>query len=313
MNEDACQRRPSSTQEEDQEAPLLIFQDEIQTHDDPALAFFELANAPVVAYQLSCDDTDEVNTSSARQTLIRIRQNSQAQTHTGGVVWETSYLLLEYLLSQQQSQSLGHVVELGAGCGLLGLTLAAAQRAPQVTLTEVDLVLPSLQDNLRRNPPKTWVSSIRTTNCRAMRLDWTRFREDAAEAGLAAHSVDTIVGTDVVFAPALVEPLWQTIDFLAHSQTIIYLCVQIRCAVSHQLLLDQASVYGFEMQDLIRTQDEDADTTATSSGIPVWAKEMECFLFRIQRTTPKTVPESAGAAGRRHNNRHKKRQKKQKD
>lgn len=270
--------------------PAVVFQDELLKHehydddDDPSLAFFELANAPVVAYRLlTTDDTDGV--------LVRVRQNSNAQTHTGGVVWETSYLLLEYLLQgpSSSSLSLGRVVEVGAGCGLLGIALAAAHRATEVTLTEVDLVLPLLRENAKRN--QALVESRRDTGrkhhdavqLRARRLDWTRCERDAGRAGLEPHSVDTILGTDVVFAPELVEPLWRTLRYLSHARTVIYLCVQIRCAVSHGILLNEASSYGFVMRQ-ITNDDDDDDDEKTAATLPPWAMKMECFLFRITRT-----------------------------
>eukprot|EP00977_Amphora_coffeiformis_P028960 scaffold38028_cov191-Amphora_coffeaeformis.AAC.5 len=293
---------------------LLVFQDELLKHehstndsDDPSLAFFELANAPMVAYRLSLPplhDDDE----SSRQVLVRVKQNSEAQTHTGGVVWETSYLLLGYLLGQQRRQkqqqqqqqprSVGRIVEVGAGCGMLGISLAVAGQASEVILTEVDLVMPLLQENVDEN--QSLLVSSRVT-MRACRLDWTQFKQDAKKAHLEPHSVDTIVGTDVVFTPKLVEPLWQTLQYLSHARTVIYLCVQIRCAASHEILLENAAAYGFVMEQIMNnsssnnnkdddnSDDGDEDGDGAIRSLPSWALEMECFLFRITRV-PDTKP-----------------------
>lgn len=262
---------------------VAIFQDQLDTNaaaeDDPSLVFFELANAPTIGYRL--DDN----------VLIRIHQNSEAQTHTGGVVWETSYLLLGYLL-QQQEQILGRiVVEVGAGCGLLGIALAVANKASErVVVTEVDQVLPLLSKNVQANQP--FLSTSRSSRLDVYPLDWTHFARDSAAAGLEPHSVDTIVGTDVVFSTALVEPLWQTLQYLSHRDTVIYLCLQVRCAAAHELLLSKVADYGFDMRTL-GANDEDQD------ALPRWAHQMECFLFCI--TPTQTIVDSSGSSKRRRN------------
>ena len=289
---------------------LVIFQDEMHKaasaddndESDPSLVFFELANAETVAYRLQRphsneDDNDnkhDNDNEASQDVLVTIQQNSQAQTHTGGVVWETSYLLLGYLLAQQQQQqqhrSLGRVVvEVGAGCGLLGIGLAVAGLAVErVVVTEVDLVMPLLQANVERN-----VSLLLSQQQQqqqqdgpslvAHQLDWTNFQPDAATAGIAPHSVDTIVGTDVVFTTSLVQPLWQTLHYLSHDRTVIYLCVQIRCAAAHELLLQTAGQHGFVLQRIDNGNHQQGEDSQVQL-LPTWAAQMECFLFCITRT-----------------------------
>ena len=50
-------------------------------------------------------------------------------------------------------------------------------------------------------------------------LDWNACESDCHRAIIAPHSMDTLVGTDVVFSTRLVEPLLQTMSYLAHSKT----------------------------------------------------------------------------------------------
>jgi hypothetical protein len=111
---------------------------------DVSSVFFELANAPSVSYRLQAsdsiddddDDDDDSNhdNSAATKTTsnhdaIVIRQDVSAETHTGGIVWETSYLLLNYLLSSNNwlirnrtaattstTSTTTTILELGAGC-----------------------------------------------------------------------------------------------------------------------------------------------------------------------------------------------------
>eukprot|EP01043_Picozoa_sp_COSAG02_P104459 COSAG02_NODE_40455_length_405_cov_1.009804_1_plen_134_part_11 len=102
--------------------------DDDSDDDDLQTRLFELANAPAVTYR--CQGGQH----------ITVRQDRTAKVHTGGIVWETAFLLALFLEQQQQknnkkkqSQAAApsvvgarHVLEVGAGCGLLGMVLAAA-------------------------------------------------------------------------------------------------------------------------------------------------------------------------------------------
>ena len=90
--------------------------DEDSDDDDLQTRLFELANAPAVTYRCRGGQ------------CITVRQDREAKVHTGGIVWETAFLLALFL-EQQQRGSAGvgarHVLEVGAGCGLLGMVLDA--------------------------------------------------------------------------------------------------------------------------------------------------------------------------------------------
>jgi len=240
----------------------LILQDVLDQYikeedQDVSLAFFELANAPEIGYRLPDSDS-----------IICIRQDvSACGKHTGGIVWETSYLLLNYLV--EAKQTLGKILEVGAGCGLLGLVLAAL--GDNVVMTETREVLVNLQSNLERNRSLL----ARANAVRSCYLDWTKYEEDAVANHLESHSFDTILGTDVIFSPALVEPLLYTLQYMSHSKTTIYLCVQVRCATSHQMFLDKAASYNFAIQEITDHLDDMPSVK--------WSQDLECHLFRLQR------------------------------
>ncbi|KAL7565307.1 hypothetical protein ACA910_014595 [Epithemia clementina (nom. ined.)] len=340
----------------------------IDYQEDPTTAFFELANAPCIRYRLPSEDskissnndhsgnnrgTIEVpkdrkkraraeNPENALSGYLVVGQNSQAQTHTGGVVWETSYLLLEYLLHLSrvehnrdinqiekgfvtESPVVGpNVLEVGAGCGLLGMALAAGlPHLRKVVLTETKEVWETiLQPNLHRNhhifdvsSKDSSVSSLTRPKVSSCALDWTRFHEDAQkcpELFMSALSpseqqcFDTIVGTDVIFSPTLVEPLLATLRFLAHdTRTKVYLCLQPdRCPKSYKLLQDKAPEYGFvwstislvdqEMYGLSdgntkveQARDVTSATTATTTPLFLqWAKSLESKIIFLHRRLP---------------------------
>ncbi|KAL3933292.1 MAG: hypothetical protein SGBAC_010460 [Bacillariaceae sp.] len=238
-----------------------------------ANAFFELANAKAISYRISpsCEIVIHQDVSACGQ-------------HTGGIVWETSYLLLNYL--KATGHSCQRLLEVGAGCGLVGLgchkmgTIATKE----VIITETKDVMKNLTKNWKRNYDDDEDDDDNDNdndndnekpvpNLRICELDWTIYREDCKMAKIKKHSVDTIVGTDVVFATSLVEPLLQTMRYLAHDETVGYLCLQERCKDSHQLLLKEASTYDFKIEDI----------SEEYAALPEckWGTDLECCLLKF--------------------------------
>ena len=180
-----------------------------ESHDE---AFFELANAPVVRYEVAGKKLD-------------ISQDVSLHDSCGGIIWETSFALSQYLQRNLQQRAQGRtlselkVVELGAGpaehashlvqpcsvpphalnlcmhlhhtgCGLLGLSLAAAFGCSAV-ITDTQQVLSLVRDNIQRN-----AAHLEPHPPLAMPLDW----ESASDlrAVSAKGTFDLLVATDVV-------------------------------------------------------------------------------------------------------------------
>ena len=115
-----------------------------------AEAFFELANASVLRYTVS------------EKAELLVEQDQALQTSCGGIVWESAFCLAGYLRTHIErrcvqppvSRSNGlrgcRVLEVGAGCGLLGMALAV-MGAKKVVLTDHPDALPLLRRNVERN------------------------------------------------------------------------------------------------------------------------------------------------------------------
>jgi Lysine methyltransferase len=256
----------------------LVFPDELEkwSRDDQDSEdvlvdiFFELANASEILYR--------VRKSSDYSSLKFQQDMSACEQHTGGIIWETSYLLLEYLVEQKVSNNveLGRTLELGAGVGFLGQCLAAEQCChPILVLTEAAEVVENLNFNASAN--RSVVEKNADCQVSVQTLDWTRYKKDIYSSAdcIQPHSFDTLLGTDVIFATHLVEPLLQTAAYLSHSATIWYLCVQIRCAAAHELFLNKAPDYGFSVENI--------SNKAFASKRCAWGNVLDCFLFRITR------------------------------
>lgn len=289
--------------------------------------FFELANAPSVSYRLEAlppssdrdatdtteptiDDDTKHGTTSSNTIVIQQDVLGAAQNHTGGIVWETSYLLLNYLLTSQEWLDTGSsacgfattpttVLEIGAGCGMLGLSLhtafqlgilernvtsAMSPTSSRVILTETNEVMGNLRGNFERNYPSPSSEEVTEKPPPVARhqisveeLDWTRFREDCARAKIEAHSIDCLVGTDVVFSTRFVLPMLETMRFLSHPRTVVYLCLQERCKDSHRLLLREANNFGFCVEDISETVYQDERLARYCR----FGRALECKLLRF--------------------------------
>jgi predicted nicotinamide N-methyase len=267
---------PSSTQEEENQ--ILCFQDVLASYnndnhengddddDDVANVFFELANAPLVSYRLSGSKS---TTAEEETTSIVIQQDVGAcGQHTGGIVWETAYLLLHYLLATKHSCDT--FLEVGAGCGLVGLGVHRSKTiATKVIVTETPPVMNNLLANIERNYP----SKTKPLSLQAVPLDWKDYETDCAKAQIRPHSIDTIVGTDVVFSTTLVLPLLETLRYLSHKNTVIFLCLQERCKDSHRLLLETAKDHDLMVQDI----SDDVASLPTCE----WGKDLECKVLKL--------------------------------
>lgn len=165
-----------------------------------------------------------------------------------------------------------NVLELGAGCGLLGLVLA--HFGYKVVLTEHPDVLPNLEQNVERN-----VQQNKDISAIALPLRWGEEKDMKAIENLDICPFDMIVGTDVVYQVEYVEPLLVTMDTLSHEHTQIWLCIQERCAVAYKKLLELAPIYF--IVEHISVQD-------LPKGFE-YAEELECKVFKFTKKDPSAV------------------------
>jgi hypothetical protein len=278
-----------------------------QSPSSPRSSFDGRGDADTVARKDTepTEDEETIRTKknvAANTIVIRQDVSGAAQTHTGGIVWETSYLLLNFLLSSNGWLSISKdstitVLEIGAGCGLLGLSLHRAfalgilgetTLSSRVVVTETREVLDNLKRNLEANFPTRSDGDEGLTATTATigppahqlsveELDWTRFGDDCAKADIKAGSVDCIFGTDVVFSTRFVKPMLETMAFLSHPSTVVYLCLQERCKDAHELLLSMASSHGFCIEDVSKAVYED-EALAESCG---FGNLLDCKLLKF--------------------------------
>jgi predicted nicotinamide N-methyase len=231
-----------------------VFQDVSRGGHDAAEVFFNLANENRVAYR------------TATGQLVTVRQDADIRNSTGGIVWETAYLLATFLEGRPETDLPAPgsaVLELGAGCGLLGLVLA--HRGAHVVCSEAPETLPVLARNVKANQAAVAAAGGRV---QAQQLRW-----EASEDCGALHGApfDAVVGTDTVFSARLVAPMLATAASLSHARTKVWLCFQERCAAAHAELLRLAPHYFADVQDLSQEF-----RTAPGCGA---ARQLDCWLL----------------------------------
>ncbi|KAJ3040506.1 hypothetical protein HDV00_010815 [Rhizophlyctis rosea] len=173
------------------------------------------------------------------------------EVKTAFTVWDCSLILAKYLEYQSVGGAGVHnvkgkrVVELGSGRGLVGMS--AACLGANVTLTDVDTVVPTLHHVLKVNDislkkeiqPYHADSSVVSAQCsgtvdNVVGLDWTR--RDEVIPSLTPPNFDFILAADVVWVEDLILPLAKTIQALTSSKTITLLAYQSRSTRADRLL-----------------------------------------------------------------------------
>lgn len=126
---------------------------------------------------------------------------------TGLSTWNASLWLLEYLSSPSAQHLVKgkRVLELGSGCGLLGLALAKSLGAESVLLTDCDY---AVLERLKKNKVRNGFDAADEDVVRIEKWDWF---ERASYSSSKQDEFDLLIAADVVFDPSLIEPLVATI------------------------------------------------------------------------------------------------------
>jgi len=193
----------------------------------------------------------ESGTLQSRSLQIELRQDTTALRSragdTGSVLWQASVDLARLLLDQHRlflrdngSKTLFeysklaqcHVMEFGAGVGLLPIALAPLVQS--YTATDLPTELPLIRKNLSLNV-SSWESNkkIFVEPC-----DWIQLHSTPAHSRGRYHTtdqeMDLILAVDCIFNPALINPLVSTLTHYAIPQkTVVMVMIELR---SHEVV-----------------------------------------------------------------------------
>ncbi|KAI3896806.1 hypothetical protein MKW98_009659 [Papaver atlanticum] len=177
--------------------------------------------------------------------------------HLGTTVWDASMVFVKFLERNCRKGRFcpaklkgKRVIELGAGCGVAGFGMAML--GCDVVTTDQIEVLPLLMRNVDRNTSRILQSHLDSSSFGSMKaaeLDWGN--EEHIKA--VEPPFDFIIGTDVVYAEHLLDPLLQTIFSLSGPKTTILLGYEIRNMVVHEQML-QMWKSNFEVKTVPRAK-----------------------------------------------------------
>eukprot|EP00418_Pyrodinium_bahamense_P033270 CAMPEP_0179141808 /NCGR_PEP_ID=MMETSP0796-20121207/68057_1 /TAXON_ID=73915 /ORGANISM="Pyrodinium bahamense, Strain pbaha01" /LENGTH=270 /DNA_ID=CAMNT_0020841603 /DNA_START=30 /DNA_END=842 /DNA_ORIENTATION=+ len=138
---------------------------------------------------------------------------------TGTSMWSAGEVLVDYLAEHPEIYRRAACLDLGAGLGAAGLTMAACG-ARFTLLTDVPRQLPLLERNAEENFPGGEVVQVRP-------LDWVC---EEQRTGLAPwnRKWSVIVGSDLGYDQALFEPLLETLVAQCTEATSVYLALADR-------------------------------------------------------------------------------------
>ena len=150
----------------------------------------------------------------------------------GSHLWPGAVAHALHVLSGRKDMENKVVLEIGAGCGMLGLIIAAVTDASQVILTDIG-------DDLVGPEGLLTIGSAQATCQRqvvARELDWN------ACSGATVTPHDVLVASDVIYDPMLYSSLLDTLLTLtaANPQSITQIAYQVRNA-DEQIFFESAS------------------------------------------------------------------------
>lgn len=142
--------------------------------------------------------------------------DGDVEENVGRFIWPTALPMMKYIRDEVLSPSTENtvVVELGAGCGLLGMGLAATHKFHQVIITDHDVFW--LQRNLQQN------SNMLGAEVGLARLDWGNVTEVEAISNIIRKSIIAIhepklliVASDVLYNHSSHQKLADTLHKLS--------------------------------------------------------------------------------------------------
>ncbi|OCH89013.1 hypothetical protein OBBRIDRAFT_794679 [Obba rivulosa] len=189
------------------------------------------------------------------KTSLRSRKGD-----TGSVVWRASVDLAQLILLQHHSRNPralfntdalrdAHIVELGAGTGLLSIVMAPLVR--RYTATDIDALVPLIRKNVSLNVPGVLQSPPSSPSpgpqARPRRvtsppqssadivveaLDWITLHNasrHSRQAHFAYPAIDLLLVVDCIYHPSLLPALVSTIDHLTTpGRTAVLVIVELR-------------------------------------------------------------------------------------
>ena len=169
---------------------------------------------------------------------ISIYQQDGADKGTGHTLWDGSVILSKYFDMNYNVIRNYNVLELGSGCGLVGITLYKLG-ALYTLLSDLNYCLNNLLYNVKRNCIEENPNIINVTA-----IDWNNKNTYVYPNNNGNQlNWDIIVAADVVWIVQLIQPLVETLYNLSSFNTTIFISHQKRSEETDELFFNSLNRY----------------------------------------------------------------------
>lgn len=129
--------------------------------------------------------------------------------NVSGMIWDATLIMLEYFRCEVGLEHFKgkKVLELGAGLGLVGITLATA--GAEVTMTDMKHAVPTIERNIELNRG-TWEKG--GGSARALMLEWGQEGYERSEIAKEPMEYDIIIACECVYEVAALPWLKWTME-----------------------------------------------------------------------------------------------------
>lgn len=184
----------------------------------------------------------------------------------GSHIWDCAVVLFRFLDSIQTSGSVA--LELGAGCGLVGISMAISKSFRKVYVTDKEYQMPYLSNNILLN-------DIVDDTVYPRPLEWddrksiSDFKDDIIKKG---EILDMIVAADVLYNAEIVHIFFDMLRQLATPTiTVIYLAQKMRNGFNGG---NGEAGCGFGCFDVLSIQGFISEIVLIRCGVIVWKLRM---------------------------------------
>uniref|UniRef100_A0A7S1ZER4 Calmodulin-lysine N-methyltransferase n=2 Tax=Trieres chinensis TaxID=1514140 RepID=A0A7S1ZER4_TRICV len=196
---------------------------------------------PAIAGRFFPYDPDGIDYAGGKLVVKEIENNRS--NGTGLNVWDGALLLARYLEKHPDRVCSKRVLELGSGCGLVGIA-AGLLGAEEIVLTDLPYAIGLMKDNVDRNAPALERAGCKRAEC--LVYDWYKPQtmryfgfetKPVVGTKLFSAEADVVLVADCVWVEELVAPLLQVFEnIISHSssQLSVIISYQRRGKLAHE-------------------------------------------------------------------------------
>ena len=138
-------------------------------------------------------------------------------------LWESSVVLTRFVLKNSHLFENKNIIELGTGCGLLGISILKKINVKYYTFSDYnDDVLNNLKENIK-------INKINNKNYEILKLDWKDYNT-------INNKYDIIIGSELIYQGGNIKELVLLINKILDENGISYICMPEQRSMTNKFL-----------------------------------------------------------------------------